>query len=60
MNKNLVTADYIVFIIYFIIVSSYGLWIYKRKKKKVTERRKSRTEKERKKKNAEKRKYDLR
>ncbi|HEY4287168.1 MAG TPA: sodium/solute symporter [Puia sp.] len=37
MNKNLVTADYIVFIIYFILVASYGLWIYKRKKKTVTD-----------------------
>lgn len=27
------TADIIVFLIYFIIVSSYGLWIYRRKKK---------------------------
>jgi len=31
MNK-LQTADYIVFIIYFILVSSYGLYIYNRKK----------------------------
>lgn len=31
MNK-LQTADYIVFIIYFILVSSYGIYIYKRKK----------------------------
>jgi SSS family solute:Na+ symporter len=37
MNKNLVTADYIVFGIYFVIVASYGLWIYQRKKKKVTD-----------------------
>ena len=26
-------ADYIVFLIYFIIVASYGIWIYRRKKK---------------------------
>ena len=32
MNQ-LQTADYIVFFIYFIIVSSYGYWIYIRKKK---------------------------
>ncbi|MDP4150928.1 MAG: sodium transporter, partial [Bacteroidota bacterium] len=37
MNKNLVTADYIVFAVYFVIVASYGLWIYQRKKKKVTD-----------------------
>jgi solute:Na+ symporter, SSS family len=37
MNKNLVFADYIVFIIYFVIVASYGIWIYRRKKKTVTD-----------------------
>ena len=37
MNKNLVTADYIVFIIYFILVASYGIWIYRRKRKAVTD-----------------------
>ncbi len=30
--KSLATSDYIVFIIYFILVSGYGLWVYKRKK----------------------------
>jgi len=35
MNK-LQTADYIVFFIYFILVSSYGIYIYKRKKKAQT------------------------
>ena len=30
MNK-LATADYIVFFVYFLIVASYGLWIYRRK-----------------------------
>ena len=35
MNK-LQTADYIVFIIYFILVSSYGIYIYNRKKAKAT------------------------
>ena len=28
-------SDYIVFIIYFIVVSSYGIWVYNRKKKAV-------------------------
>ena len=37
MNKNLATADYIVFAIYFVIVASYGYWIYQRKKKAVTD-----------------------
>lgn len=27
------TADFLVFLVYFIIVSSYGIWIYRRKKK---------------------------
>ena len=35
MNK-LQTADYIVFFIYFILVSAYGIYIYKRKKAKQT------------------------
>ncbi|MGZ5192128.1 MAG: sodium:solute symporter family transporter, partial [Flavisolibacter sp.] len=29
----MLTADYIVFLVYFLIVSSYGIWIYRRKKK---------------------------
>lgn len=33
MNQSLVTADYLVFIVYFIIVSGYGYWIYQRKRK---------------------------
>lgn len=33
MSNQLVLADYIVFIMYFILVSSYGYWIYQRKKK---------------------------
>ncbi|MDF3077301.1 MAG: sodium solute transporter [Sphingobacteriaceae bacterium] len=36
MNK-LETKDYIVFLIYFVIVSAYGLWIYNRKKVKSAE-----------------------
>ncbi len=30
--KSLQTADYIVFLIYFVIVAGYGYWIYQRKK----------------------------
>jgi solute:Na+ symporter, SSS family len=37
MHNKLVFADYLVFIIYFFIVSGYGYWIYRRKKKKVTD-----------------------
>ncbi len=37
MNRNLVGADYLVFIIYFILVASYGIWIYRRKKKSFTD-----------------------
>ena len=37
MNKNLVFSDYVVFIVYFIIVAAYGIWIYRRKKKAITE-----------------------
>lgn len=33
--KNLHLYDYIVFLIYFLIVAFYGLWIYNRKKSKV-------------------------
>ena len=35
MHNKLVSADYIVFIIYFFIVAGYGYWIYQRKRKKV-------------------------
>lgn len=34
--KSLQTADYIVFLVYFIIVTSYGYWVYRRKKKAST------------------------
>jgi SSS family solute:Na+ symporter len=37
MNKNLVFSDYLVFVIYFIIVAAYGIWIYRRKKKTTTD-----------------------
>lgn len=33
MNGQLTSLDYLVFFIYFIVVSSYGFWIYKRKQK---------------------------
>ncbi len=32
MNNQLVTKDYLVFILYFILVASYGYWIYRRRK----------------------------
>jgi SSS family solute:Na+ symporter len=32
MTKQLTTADYIIFLIYFLIVSLYGYWVYQRKK----------------------------
>src|SRR5688572_22244627 len=32
--RPLQTSDYIVFLVYFIVVSAYGLWIYRRKKSK--------------------------
>jgi SSS family solute:Na+ symporter len=37
MNNKLAFPDYLVFIIYFIVVASYGYWIYRRKKKKVSD-----------------------
>ncbi|MBX9783675.1 MAG: sodium/solute symporter [Chitinophagaceae bacterium] len=36
MNKGLLAADYIVFIIYIIGIAAYGYWIYRRKKNKET------------------------
>ncbi len=32
MNHSLQTQDYIVFIIYFLVVAGYGIWVYRRKK----------------------------
>ncbi|MFM6995080.1 MAG: sodium:solute symporter family transporter [Sediminibacterium sp.] len=32
MNQGLQTYDYIVFVLYFILISSYGIWIYRKKK----------------------------
>lgn len=37
MTNSLVPADYIVFILYFIIVAFYGYWIYQKKKKATTD-----------------------
>jgi solute:Na+ symporter, SSS family len=37
MRSSLEFADYFVFIIYFVLVSSYGYWVYRRKKKAVTD-----------------------
>lgn len=37
MNQTLVLSDYLVFIVYFIIVASYGYFVYQRKKKAVTD-----------------------
>src|SRR3954465_11185141 len=34
---HLQTADYVVFLIYFVLVSSYGYWIYNRKKSASTD-----------------------
>lgn len=34
--RSLQTADYVVFLVYFIIVASYGYWVYRRKKKAST------------------------
>ena len=36
MNKVLQTGDYIVFLVYFLIVTSYGIWVYRRKKAEKT------------------------
>jgi SSS family solute:Na+ symporter len=37
MNTSLVFADYLVFILYFLMVSSYGYWVYHQKRKVVTD-----------------------
>jgi SSS family solute:Na+ symporter len=36
MNNKLAHIDVVIFVIYFLIVSSYGYWIYRRKKKLVS------------------------
>jgi SSS family solute:Na+ symporter len=35
--RQLQTVDYVVFLIYFVIVAGYGYWIYHRKKKQATD-----------------------
>src|SRR5689334_12755748 len=37
MNSELIFADYLVFIIYFLVVVGYGTWIYRRKKRATTD-----------------------
>lgn len=34
--KSLQLADYVVFLVYFVIVASYGYWVYRKKKKAAT------------------------
>ncbi len=36
MNQGLQSYDYIVFVLYFILVSSYGIWIYRKKNTNIT------------------------
>ena len=33
MNNQLSTYDYLVFVIYFIVVAGYGYWVYQKRKK---------------------------
>ena len=35
MNNILSTPDYLVFLVYFVIVASYGIWVYNKKRSKV-------------------------
>lgn len=37
MNNSLVFSDYLVFLIYFVIVSGYGYWIYRKKRKQAAD-----------------------
>ncbi len=37
MHGNLIFSDYLVIVIYFIVVIGYGIWIYRRKKKTTTD-----------------------
>ncbi len=37
MKSNLAFIDYVVFIIYFLIVATYGYWVYWKKKKDTTD-----------------------
>ena len=36
MNQGLQTYDYVVFVLYFILISSYGIWIYRKKNTNTT------------------------
>src|SRR5690606_24758456 len=35
MNNILSTPDYLVFLVYFVIVATYGIWVYNKKRSKV-------------------------
>ncbi|MCY4778846.1 sodium/sugar symporter [Sphingobacterium sp. UT-1RO-CII-1] len=35
MNNILSTSDYLVFLVYFVIVASYGIWVYNKKRSRV-------------------------
>lgn len=37
MNSHLLPVDYLVFLVYFIIVTGYGCWIYNKKKKAIAD-----------------------
>lgn len=37
MNNTLTLGDYLVFILYFAMVTSYGIWVYRKKKKEVAD-----------------------
>src|SRR5215216_1762516 len=37
MNRELVFSDYLVFVVYFVLVAGYGYWVYRRKRKAVTD-----------------------
>jgi solute:Na+ symporter, SSS family len=37
MNNSLSLADILVFLLYIVVVGTYGYWIYSRKKKTVTD-----------------------
>jgi solute:Na+ symporter, SSS family len=37
MKNGLNVYDYLIFVVYFVIVASYGIWVYRKKKKAVTD-----------------------
>jgi SSS family solute:Na+ symporter len=37
MNNTLMLGDYLVFIFYFVMVTSYGIWVYRKKQKQETD-----------------------